>query len=324
MPLTPPTDLSTLAGQRDRLADVAGYPGGHGAIRDAGVQQRIDNAIGEGLDMLAVDLGLEVKTLENEDGFNTAATLSGTDMVLTQDSPVVTSAASTFQASGVAVGDKINVGDLEGTLRVLTIDSETQLTLELAITSANAIDQSFTLVRDEFALADDAWWVDRVWDATNARPLRIVSQEQLSNDTGENFETLLASASEPFLAMIVHPRTPTGVSVGTMLRLYPAPDSRFNIKYTYKRLPTFAPTLVTRNHLGQVLFFASATAYFRDDDDRERAADYIASYRSWLPRIAKIDRNRARVRVVMRQGPIGPARRGLPFMSRDQRIIPGD
>ena len=322
MSLSPPTDLASLQGQRDRLAGLAGFPEGYRSIRDGGRQLQIDNALAEGLDRIALDL--ELKSFENEDFFTTRPKLQGTDMVVTQDLAVVTSASSTFQTDGVQPRDKIQVGVNEGWLRVLTVDSETQLTMADPYPGTSATGQSFAVVRDDFELADDAWWVKRVWDATNARPIRLVSQEQLGVDTGENFETLLSSASEPFLAMIVHPTDPAvGTAVGTVLRLYPAPDERFNIGYTYCVLPTVGQgPFRTRNHLGNVLYWAAASAYLLDDDDERRARAFDGKYERAMPKVRTRDSNRARTRVrLRRQWIIG---QGRAIIARDERIIPGD
>jgi hypothetical protein len=304
MALSSPSGIGTLNGIRDRLALLLGFSDGHGAIGDVGQQQRIDNSVEEALDRLAIDA--QFKTFEREGVFNTVLKRTGTDGAINAGTAIFTSAAATFQTWGIAKDDKINYGSLEGWVRVLSVDAETQLTLEIAEPGAvNLTAQAFSIVRDDFVLADDAWWVKRVWDASNARNIRLIGQEQLGIVTGENFETILAASPEPFLAMLVHPSTadtPDHETVGTRLRLYPAPDEGFTIKYTYCKLPTFtSPDLQSGTHLGQLLYFAAASALLLDDDDPQRAQLYEGKYLRQLPMYKKRDQQRGHTRITMRE-----------------------
>lgn len=325
MSLNSPHGLGTLAGMRDRIARLAGFDA-FGFVQDQQQEARIDDSIDEGLDRVADDMGAS-KTFEDEDGFNTQPQVDGTDGVIAAGATTFTSAAADFVTSGVARGDKINYPGYDGMVRIASVTDLNTLELEFANPGDAVTAGAFTIVRDEYELAADVIWVKRIWDATNARTLQLVGQEQLAETTGENFDTTLKTASEPELAMIVHPTTLTPAdTVGTRVRLYPAPDSGFTINYTYCKLPEFpANQIITGNHLGNLLYLAAAAAYLLEDDDAGRAQLYEAKYLRKLPKAKKRDTNRARTRIVMRQqftpgaGNIDPQR-----LIRDPRIIEGN
>lgn len=325
MALNSPHGLGTLSGMRDRIARLAGFDA-FGFIQDQQHEARIDDSIDEALDRVAEDMGGS-KTFEDEKSFNTAGEISGADGAITAGGTTFTSATSTFVTDGVAKGDKINYPGYDGMVRVLSVTNETTLELEIANPGDAVTAGAFSIIRDEYELQDDVIWVKRIWDATNARTLQLISQEQLAETTGENFDTTLKTSSEPVLAMIVHPTTTTPAStVGTRVRLYPAPDSGFTISYTYCKIPTFpGDELITGNHMGNLLYLAAASAYLLEDDDAARASLYEAKYLRKLPKAKKRDTGRARERIIMRQqftpgaGNLDPQR-----LIRDPRIIEGN
>lgn len=326
MAINSPLGIGTLGGLRNRLALLFDFDS-FGGIQDQKHEDRIDNAVEEGLERMALDA--ELKTFEREGAFNTVLERTGTDGAINAGSTTFTSAGSTFVTDGIAKDDKINYGELEGWVRVASVTSETVLELEIAEPGAtNLTAQIFSIVRDDFVLAADAWWVKRIWDASNARNIRLIAQEQLGVVTGENFETILAASPEPFLAMIVHPSTadtPDDTTVGTRVRLYPAPDVGFTIKYTYCKLPTWeGGDHQAGPHLGQMLYLAAASALLLDDDDPERARLYEAKYQRMLPKVRRRDQQRGHTRIVLReQFRVGSGFGTLPPL-QDPKIITGN
>lgn len=297
MAMDSPLGIGTLAGLRNKLALLAGFDN-FGDVQDQQHEDRIDNAIEEGLDRIAVDGDL--KTLEREGlPFNTVLIRSGADGAISAGAAVFTSVGSTFQTWGVAAQDKISYGPLDGWVRILSVDSETQLTLEANEPgTANLTAQSFDVVRDEFTLAADAFWIKRIWDATNARPIELVGGLRFATFRDWIPETGFVTSDTPTFARIVQPSTqvtPDATTVGTRVRLYPSPSVGLTIKYTYYKAPSWkGGDHQAGSHMGNLLYFVSAAAFLLDDDDAERATQYETKYAALLPSFKARDSSRAK------------------------------
>lgn len=332
MALASPNALATLVGLENRLARLLG----HLDFTDVGDPTRIAqivDAIDESLDTIYQDA--EWKLAEAEGRFKTFQSISGSNATVTNNLARIQDLVTPF--TGVIAGDKINITPYEGSARIAQAGAPTPNDLDITSLYPGATDATATLsweiVRDEYDMADDAWFITRVWDATNGNPLKLVDQEQLGNLTGEQFEALVQSAAEPRLAMIVR-WDPVPVSTGSptvkqnvKMRLYPAPkDQELEIAYSYVQVPTWQGTNlgVGVQMASTLLYNKAASILLLDTDDGERARSYEAKYQRNLVKATRRENARARTRTVLRPQ-FTPGAASEPFqIGNDPKLIQGN
>lgn len=292
MATSSPNNLGTLTGLRDRLASRRGFPSGYSSAGSA-IQAQIDNAIEAGLDRLTSDE--EWLSDIVPDSVNTLAPLTGTDGAVTAGDATVTSATGGF--TSYALRDRIQIGDLEVGATVVSVTDTNSLELQSAYPGATATAQTFTLVRDEYALAAGAWQVLEVWSLDD--PTGSLTPIAEADARRRNFDALETGRPE-FFSLAPPLGTEDANTVGIRIRLYPAPDAVYTLNYRYRSVAAWPSANFKQSpHMHQVLYRACYSEMLLDLGALDEHERNEKAYQRALAAARERDNARLQTRQIM-------------------------
>lgn len=319
MALTSPNTL----GGRDRIEDALAYLvdaqtdfDAIGATTALG-KQYLD-ALELALDSVAREAGC--KYLERTDGaLNVKAPYATGTVTATQDSTAITGSGTTW-----STGTLVNVGTShfkldreESGILVSAVGGNTALTLAQAMIGVTASALTYEIVNDDYDLAAGVWQLLAITALNpSRRPLTVLTYGEWLARTGGQWQT-----GEPEYAVVLgHNAAATGAT-GTAyrIRLWPAPDVRYQYEYHYRTVPTFpatGATFETSPAAQHLLIWKAASYLFGDRGEFARAQEYRERYAGELRQFLRIEQSRTVVR--------GPRLRSLwePTMERWPTNLP--
>ncbi|MEE8517703.1 MAG: hypothetical protein V3S98_01095 [Dehalococcoidia bacterium] len=282
--------IQTLLEYRNVCSRALGYT----AFSDLDTIQAavVNDALGFTLDNIAFEAAW--KWAEREGRITTTPGFDTGTVTVTNLSATVTGAGGTTwnTASAVLPDDKFNAGE-DGFYRILSVETDTSLTLKGTFAGTTAAGQDYSILRDEYDMDDGVLELLSVRMLDPARTLTVLSPTQWEELTNGDLDT-----GEPQFAMLVGADQSEVGNVGTnqKLQFWPLPDATYPITYTYRTLLTFpsvdGDNLETGPHLSALVFYRAMSEIYRRLQEPERSVDYQAQYEQLLKKVKASDLNR--------------------------------
>ena len=211
----------------------------------------------------------------------TVAPYSTGTVDVTNGSATVMASGTTF-TSGAAVGMKFSLGYGYPAYEILTVDSDTQLTLTATYAGATATGQTYKVYQDTYALASNV-------DSLNDKHVVLLSD---GDDVPMRYETADGWARYGYLPSTEgRPsrfRRVDDSSSAKQIQLWPVPDAAYLIEYAYQKMPadmsgdSDEPDL--REGLRYLILMGAREDAFRLNSEHQKALLERQIYMQELPR----------------------------------------